>query len=199
MAGRRSFADLSTASNNELRALAQVVSRFDEPRRYPSACLLHPFVGRAEALASRLPDVLPEGVITDDQRRLFDAVTEIHSSLDQTRDAAIAKFVETELEAMSGFFDELESNPLTPEQRLAVVTDEDATLVLAGAGSGKTSVIVAKAAYLIQRAIRRPEQILLMVFGKDAAEEMASRIEERYGSAVDARTFHALDTALSGM
>ena len=93
---------------------------------------------------------------------------------------------------MLEFFDTIESNPLTPEQRLAVVTDEDATLVLAGAGSGKTSVIVAKAAYLIQRGIRQPNEILLMAFGKDAASEMATRIEERSGAAVDALTFHAL-------
>ncbi len=43
--------------------------------------------------------------------------------------------------------------------------DEDATLLLAGAGSGKTSVIVAKAAYLIHRGIRQPDEILLMAFG----------------------------------
>jgi len=49
------------------------------------------------------------------------------------------------------------------------VTDEDAMLVLAGAGSGKTSVITAKAAYPLERGIRTPEEILLMALGKDAA------------------------------
>ena len=93
---------------------------------------------------------------------------------------------------MKDFFDTIESNPLTPEQRLAVVTDEDASLVLAGAGSGKTSVIVAKAAYLIERGIRKPDEILLMAFGKDAAAEMAARIKERSGASVDVLTFHAL-------
>ncbi len=73
-----------------------------------------------------------------------------------------------------------------------MVTDEDATLILAGAGSGKTSVIVAKAAYLIARGIRQPEDILLLSFGKDAASEMAARIKERAGVEVDAMTFHAL-------
>lgn len=79
----------------------------------------------------------------------------------------------------------------SPEQRLAVVADEDVTLVLAGAGSGKTSVIVAKAAYLIPRSIRQPDEILLMAFGNGAAAEMAEMIEERSGATVDALTFHA--------
>jgi len=99
---------------------------------------------------------------------------------------------------MSDFFDRIESNPLTPEQRLAVVADEDATLVLAGAGSGKTSVITTKAAYLIERRIRQPDEILLMAFGKDAATEMATRIEQRCGAPVVARTFHALAYGIIG-
>lgn len=93
---------------------------------------------------------------------------------------------------MKDFFDGISDAPLTAEQRRAVVSDEDATLVLAGAGSGKTTVIVAKAAYLIDRGIRSPTEILLIAFGKDAAAEMAVRIRERSGESVDALTFHAL-------
>lgn len=104
---------------------------------------------------------------------------------------AIMTFIETEL-VEKDLFDTIESHSLTAEQRLAVVTDEDATLVLAGAGSGKTSVIVAKAAYLIERGIRPWSEILLLAFGRDAAEEMARRIRQRCGAPVDAMTFHAL-------
>ncbi|WP_226937694.1 UvrD-helicase domain-containing protein [Pseudogemmobacter faecipullorum] len=86
----------------------------------------------------------------------------------------------------------MESKPLTPEQRLSIVVDEDATLVLAGAGSGKTSVITAKAAYLLKAGIRPAEQILLLAFAKDAATEMSERIEARCGMPIEARTFHAL-------
>lgn len=123
---------------------------------------------------------------------MLQSVSMFYKDPGAARAYAISRFVDAELKEMESFFDGIEFNPLTLEQRLAVVTDEDATLVLAGAGSGKTSVIVAKAAYLIHRNIRRPKEILLMAFGTKAAEEMANRIEERCGSSVDAKTFHAL-------
>ena len=59
---------------------------------------------------------------------------------------------------MSDFFDRMNSNPLTQEQRMSVVTDEDVTLVLAGAGSGKTSVITTKTAFLLEHGIRQPSR-----------------------------------------
>ena len=95
--------------------------------------------------------------------------------------------------------DTFESNPLTPEQRTAIIADEDATLVLAGAGSGKTSVITAKAGYLIKTNTRAPDEILLLAFAKDAAKEMSERIELRCGEPLEARTFHALAYEIIGI
>jgi DNA helicase-4 len=180
------------AAEDELSALFEVIRRLDRPRRFPAACLLAPFLARATAVIGSLPVTIPEGVLSEGQQNLIDTVRSFQTAPDDARRAAIQRFIDSDLADMKGFFDKIERNPLTPEQRLAVVTDEDATLVLAGAGSGKTSVIVAKAAYLIERGIRPPEDILLLAFGKDAASEMAARIKERAGAEVDAMTFHAL-------
>lgn len=91
------------------------------------------------------------------------------------------------------FFAGVESTPLNHAQSEAVVNGEDALLVLAGAGSGKTSVLVARAGWLMTRKLAAPEQILLLAFGRQAAEEMNERIRSRLGeSAIQARTFHAL-------
>jgi len=79
------------------------------------------------------------------------------------------------------------------------VVDEDATLVLAGAGSGKTSVITAKAAYLVKAGIRKPEEILLLAFAKNAAAEMSERVAARSGVPIVARTFHALAYDIIGI
>ncbi|MGI3211173.1 UvrD-helicase domain-containing protein, partial [Roseovarius tibetensis] len=67
-----------------------------------------------------------------------------------------------------------------------------ANAYLAGAGSGKTSVITAKAAYLLKSGIREPGEVLPLAFGKEAANEMATRIGRACNVPVKAWTFHAL-------
>jgi DNA helicase-4 len=74
-----------------------------------------------------------------------------------------------------------------------VVNGENALLVLAGAGSGKTSVLVARAGWLLLRGEAAADQILLLAFGRKAAQEMDERIRERlHTDDITARTFHAL-------
>ncbi|ROS14080.1 DNA helicase-4 [Raoultella sp. BIGb0399] len=102
-------------------------------------------------------------------------------------------FTQAMLEQYSGFFAGIESSPLNPAQARAVVNGERSLLVLAGAGSGKTSVLVARAGWLLTRGEAAPDQILLLAFGRQAAQEMDERIRERLRSDdITARTFHSL-------
>ncbi|STV75261.1 DNA helicase IV [Klebsiella michiganensis] len=102
-------------------------------------------------------------------------------------------FTESMLEQYRGFFAAVESSPLNPAQARAVVNGERSLLVLAGAGSGKTSVLVARAGWLLTRGEAAAEQILLLAFGRQAAQEMDERIRERLGTEeISARTFHSL-------
>ena len=91
------------------------------------------------------------------------------------------------------FFASVETTPLNPSQCEAVVNGEASLLVLAGAGSGKTSVLVARAGWLMERKLASADQILLLAFGRQAAEEMNHRIHSRLGASdIQARTFHSL-------
>ncbi|MHB2165642.1 UvrD-helicase domain-containing protein [Alsobacter sp. R-9] len=184
------------AVDEELKSLSDALERLEQPRRYPAACLVAPFLARARAITAAFPRTIPKDMLSEERQRRIGNVQRFLSSPEKCRQAAIERFIGFDLTGMQRFFDTIEKNPLTPEQRLAVVTDEDATLVLAGAGSGKTSVIVAKAGYLVERGIRQPHEVLLLAFGKDAASEMATRIRERTGAAVDAMTFHALGMSI---
>ncbi|MFA0084453.1 UvrD-helicase domain-containing protein [Vibrio sp. 10N.261.51.F12] len=98
-----------------------------------------------------------------------------------------------QLEAFETFFDNVESNPLTEKQRIACVTDNDNNLLLAGAGTGKTSVMVGKTGYLINSGQATSNDILMLAYGRIAAQEMDERIKEKLGfDDVKASTFHSL-------
>jgi len=180
------------------RILAGVLA-LAAPSRYRSACQIAPLLDDARDLdASLLSKLNAEAIGSEVVAR----IAPVRKFVADPRTAwahAIAAFVTAELERWRDFFDTIESKPLTPEQRLSVVVDEDATLVLAGAGSGKTSVITAKAAYLVKAGIRQPEEILLLAFAKNAAEEMSERVEARSGVPIVARTFHAIAYDIIGI
>ncbi|WP_251277082.1 UvrD-helicase domain-containing protein, partial [Enterobacter hormaechei] len=84
----------------------------------------------------------------------------------------------------------------------AVICFDNRVQVVAAAGSGKTSTMVAKAAYAIDRGFVEPGRIVMLAFNKDAAnelEERARRCFDRLGMddiVVEARTFHALGLAI---
>ena len=107
-------------------------------------------------------------------------------------------------ETVAAFFDRIESSPLTDEQAHAVVCFDNRVQVLAAAGSGKTSVMVARAAYAIRRGFVAPERILLLAFNKAAAAELQERIDDaaRRGRhrvrRVRASTFHSFGLDVIG-
>ena len=82
---------------------------------------------------------------------------------------------------------------LNPDQQKAVLHAEGPALVLAGAGSGKTTVLTHRAAWLINEKNILADQVLLVTFTNKAAGEMKERIQKLTGSSIPyAGTFHSL-------
>ncbi len=71
---------------------------------------------------------------------------------------------------------------LNPKQREAVTTVQGPLLVIAGAGTGKTTVLMRRIAYLIEVMRVPSRQILAVTFTEKAAEEVKNRVEETIGT-----------------
>src|SRR5690606_7630620 len=84
------------------------------------------------------------------------------------------------------------------QQRLAIVKDEDHNLVIAGAGSGKTTTVAGKVTYLVKRWNGRPDEILLITFTRKAADEMRDRIKKKMGVNIEVDTFHSFGRKVIG-
>ncbi len=84
---------------------------------------------------------------------------------------------------------------LNEEQYLAATSKNRQNLIIASAGTGKTSTIVGRIAYLLDSGVK-PQEILLLTFTNKAAAEMVQRVADFFGkdvaSKIDAGTFHAV-------
>ncbi len=67
---------------------------------------------------------------------------------------------------------------LTPTQTKAVKHTKGPLLLIAGAGTGKTTVLVEKIKYLIEKKLAKPEEILALTFTEKAAKEMEDRVDK---------------------
>lgn len=134
----------------------------------------------------------------------IDAARWASTDLKQQAKSANDELVKSELKVRKSFFDSIERSPLTEEQARAVVCMDNRVHLIAAAGSGKTSVMVARAAYAVDRGFVAPEKILLLAFNHDAAAELEERVSERFTEAglrwnnITATTFHSFGLGLLG-
>lgn len=121
------------------------------------------------------------------------ALQDPHSELLQTRNE---RFVQQEIQYAKQILANLEAYPLTDEQIRAVVTDENRNLLIASAGSGKSSTLVARVVYLLQKQLAQPHEIALLAYNDEASQSIRVRLNRVLGEAVACQiqisTFHAL-------
>lgn len=81
---------------------------------------------------------------------------------------------------------------LDDEQIKAILSDEDSALIIAGAGTGKTTTMTAKVKYLVDIKKVEPSKILVMSYTKKATEELEKRILGDFNIPAHITTFHSL-------
>lgn len=109
----------------------------------------------------------------------------LHSIVDAHND----RFKDDKLREHKAFFDTVLAYPLDDQQRRSIVSEEQNCLVVSSAGSGKTSSIVGKVEYLIQKKHIKPERILLISYTHKAAAELTERMPH---PGLRGYTFHKL-------
>jgi len=102
------------------------------------------------------------------------------------------QIVQKNMERASSEVLPVEGKNLDEQQLKAIAKDETNHLILAGAGTGKTTTIVGFIKYLTKCEIVEPKNILVLSFTNASATEMAERIEREIGCQFDASTFHKL-------
>ena len=178
------------------------LSQLADPPAYMAHSVFSELRRNVERAAGQFAARWPSTLSDTPEFRMLRAMLEFLEAPDRFRVKANDSFVANELYRSRAFLDRIEGRPLTDEQCRAVVVDEDRNLVVAAAGSGKTSVIVAKAGWLLHRGYRRPSELLLLAFANNARNEMEERIRRRLGnetaSGSAVRTFHSLGMAIIG-
>ena len=131
-------------------------------------------------------------------KEVKDAISDLAIDVEQLILNTNQRILKQEKRDRRHFFDTIEKSPLTNEQAEAVISFDNRVQVIASAGSGKTSVMVARTAYAIDKGFIEPNKVLLLAYNKDAAVELEERINERLSIAnipsegIKASTFHAL-------
>lgn len=113
------------------------------------------------------------------------------------------RFLVEEKMRLKPFFATVEKQPLTDEQIDACVCMDDAVMIVAAAGSGKTSTMIAKAGYVVREKLAAPEQVLLLAFNNAAAAELRERVQSRLATVdgverITAETFNKFGLLVIG-
>ncbi len=111
------------------------------------------------------------------------------------------KYISRHLVSEKDYLDKIliECDPtisLDDEQREVVLSDEDHTLVIAGAGAGKTTTIAAKVRYLVEKQKISPQKILIISFTNKAVGELRERINDNLHIDCPITTFHSTGYAI---
>ena len=112
-----------------------------------------------------------------------------YDNIDKLVDEFNEIFIKLEMVRCKDYFDNMFTYSIDDEQRRAIITDDNNNLIIAGAGSGKTTTIIGKTKYLIEKKNVSPSEIITISFTNAAKDNF---IEKLGDSRVSCSTFHKL-------
>lgn len=124
--------------------------------------------------------------ISSEDEKFFEKFYNKPETFETDTKQANERYINQELKDNYDLFDDLDGKSLDSQQREAIVVDEDAVKVIAGAGSGKTFTIQGKVKYLTEKRDVDPSEILAISFSNASVDDLKERIAEP----IDIKTFH---------
>lgn len=128
---------------------------------------------------------------SNDIFKALDIINNIENYVRTHNKVFIKRKLIEEKEYFDRMFEKIDKNiNLDVEQRIAILTEEDYSMIIAGAGSGKTTTMAAKVKYLVERLNVNPEEIMLISYTNKAVDELKERINNDFKIPVKVSTFH---------
>lgn len=124
--------------------------------------------------------------ISSEDEKFFEQFYNKPETFETDTKQANERYINQELKDNSDLFDDLDGKSLDSQQREAIVVDEDAVKIIAGAGSGKTFTIQGKVKYLTEKRDVDSSEILAISFSNASVDDLKERIAEP----IDIKTFH---------
>jgi len=136
-------------------------------------------------------------ISVDEINKILSSYNNIEKLVDEHNDNYIASAMLSEKEYLDNILKQIDSAiSLDEDQRRVVLTDEDYSLVIAGAGAGKTTTVAAKVKYLVDKQGVKPSQILVVSFTNKAVNELKEKIQKDLGIECPIATFHSTGNAV---
>lgn len=130
-------------------------------------------------------------------RTLYRDYERITERVDRLNDCYIKAKLMEEQDYLDHILEEVDpAIRLDEDQRTVVVSDEDYSLVVAGAGAGKTTTVAAKVKYLVEKQQVDPARILIISFTNKAVNELREKINRDLNIPCPIVTFHAAGNAI---
>lgn len=146
-----------------------------------------------EYLQNKYNDLYKKTILYNDTD--LNKFSKYYKSLKQNIDYLNKKYIEKELVNNKEYFDTLFEYSLAEDQRKAIITDDDYNLIIAGAGSGKTSTLIGKVNYLIEKKGINPNEIVAISFTNAAVDNFKNKLKN---DNVKCTTFHRLRKVILG-
>ncbi len=120
-------------------------------------------------------------------------VIPINFNIDEYNDKILNKLYLENYEYFKNMYKGIDDNIILDEEQIkAILREEDYSLIIAGAGTGKTTTMASKVKYLVDKKKVDPNKIIVMSYTRKATQELIDRINGDFNIDANITTFHSL-------